>query len=54
MDWVGTGIFSFWDGLLFATINSVGVTRLLTEDMQQGFEKDRTRVVNPFQEWFPE
>ncbi|WP_133512486.1 PIN domain-containing protein [Candidatus Thiosymbion oneisti] len=48
MDWVGTGTFSFWDGLLFATINGAKATRLLTEDMQHGFEKDRTRIINPY------
>jgi len=52
MDWVGAGTFSFWDGLLFATINGAGVTRLLTEDMQHGFEKGRTRVVNPYDDEF--
>jgi len=40
--------FSFWDGLLFSTANRAGVTHLLSEDMQHGFERDGTRLVNPY------
>lgn len=48
MDSVKNGVFAFWDGLLFATVSGARVTRLLTEDMQHGFERGETRVVNPY------
>ena len=48
MGWAEKGVFSFWDGLLFATINGAGVSRLLSEDMQHGFEIAGTRVIDPF------
>lgn len=50
MGWMKKGVFSFWDGLLFATVNGAGVTHLLTEDMQHGFEIAGTQVVHPFGE----
>ena len=41
-------MFSFWDGMLFATVKMAGVTRLLSEDMQPGFELGGVRVMDPF------
>ena len=52
MAWMEKGVFSFWDGLLFATVSGAGVTRLLTEDMQHGYEESGCRIVNPYAEEF--
>jgi predicted nucleic acid-binding protein len=38
----------FWDALLWATANRVGVRYLFTEDLQDGRVLDGVRFVNPF------
>jgi predicted nucleic acid-binding protein len=44
--------FSFWDAMLVETVKAAGVTRLLTEDMQDGRMLGALRLENPFQEGF--
>ncbi|MFY9972658.1 MAG: PIN domain-containing protein [Chromatiaceae bacterium] len=44
--------FAFWDALLVQTARSAGVTRLLTEDMQDGRTIGTLRLENPFKEGF--
>ena len=39
---------SFWDAMLWATAQRVGVRHLLTEDMQDGFVLQNVTFVNPF------
>jgi predicted nucleic acid-binding protein len=39
---------SFWDAMLWATAQRVGVRHLLTEDMQDGFVLQGVRFTNPF------
>jgi predicted nucleic acid-binding protein len=39
---------SFWDALLWATADRVGVRYLLTEDFQDGRRLGRVTFVNPF------
>jgi predicted nucleic acid-binding protein len=39
---------AFWDALLWAAARRVGVRYLLTEDLQDGFELEGVRFVNPF------
>ena len=40
--------FSFWDSLIFASALYAGAEILYSEDMQDGFVIDKTRIVNPF------
>jgi predicted nucleic acid-binding protein len=40
---------SFWDAMLWSTAQGAGVTRLLSEDFQDGQELGGIRIVNPFQ-----
>jgi predicted nucleic acid-binding protein len=40
--------FGFWDAMLVQTARTAGVTRLLTEDMQDGRMVGRLRLENPF------
>lgn len=44
--------FAFWDALLVQTARSAGVTRLLTEDMQDGRTIGTLRLENPFKDGF--
>lgn len=44
--------FSFWDAMLLETARTAGVTRLLTEDLQDGRVLGALRVENPFKEGF--
>ena len=39
---------SFWDALIIQSALTAGCTRLLSEDLQHGFEIDRLTVENPF------
>ena len=39
---------SFWDALIIQAALTAGCTRLLSEDLQHGFEIDRLTVENPF------
>jgi predicted nucleic acid-binding protein len=45
---VKTHRLAFWDAMLWATANRIGVRHLLTEDLQDGFQLDRVRFINPF------
>ena len=40
--------FSFWDSLIVASAILAGVDVLYSEDMQDGFEIDGVRIINPF------
>jgi predicted nucleic acid-binding protein len=40
--------FSFWDSLIVASAILAGVDVLYSEDMQDGFEIENVRIVNPF------
>ena len=40
--------FSFWDSLVFASALYAGAEILCSEDMQDSFMIDKTRIVNPF------
>ncbi|WP_295390073.1 hypothetical protein [uncultured Thiodictyon sp.] len=40
--------FGFWDAMLVAAARAAGVTRLLTEDMQDGRRVGAMRLENPF------
>ncbi|MDM8565216.1 PIN domain-containing protein [Candidatus Halobeggiatoa sp. HSG11] len=42
--------FSFWDSLIFASALYANVEILYSEDMQDGFIIDKTRIVNPFKQ----
>jgi predicted nucleic acid-binding protein len=44
--------FAFWDAMLVETARGSGVTRLLTEDMQDGRMVGALRLENPFREGF--
>jgi predicted nucleic acid-binding protein len=48
LDAVKTHKLAFWDAILWAAARRVGVRCLLTEDLQDGFELDGVRFVNPF------
>jgi len=39
---------SFWDGLIIETALAEGARRLVSEDLQDGWEIERMRVWNPF------
>jgi predicted nucleic acid-binding protein len=39
---------AFWDAMLWASAQRIGVTHLLTEDFQDGFVLQRVRFINPF------
>ena len=39
---------SFWDALIIQAALTVGCTRLLSEDLQHGFEIDQLTIENPF------
>ncbi|MCF7983802.1 MAG: PIN domain-containing protein [Thiohalocapsa sp.] len=39
---------SFWDGLIIETAIADGARRLVSEDLQDGWEIERMRVWNPF------
>ena len=40
--------FSYWDSLVFASALFVGAEILYSEDMQDGFIIEGTKIVNPF------
>ncbi len=40
--------FSFWDSLIFVSALYVDAEILYSEDMQDGFAIEKTRIVNPF------
>jgi predicted nucleic acid-binding protein len=40
--------FSYWDSLIVASAILAGVVVLYSEDMQDGFEIEDVRIVNPF------
>src|SRR5258708_4051698 len=40
---------AFWDALLWAAAQRAGVRHLLTEDLQDGFELEGVRFINPFE-----
>lgn len=44
--------FSFWDAMLAETARTAGVTRLLSEDMQDGRVLGAMRIENPFKDDF--
>lgn len=44
--------FSFWDAMLAETARAAGVTRLLSEDMQDGRVLGAMRIENPFRDSF--
>lgn len=44
--------FAFWDAVLVQAARAAGVTRLLTEDMQDGRTIGALRLENPFKEDF--
>jgi predicted nucleic acid-binding protein len=44
--------FAFWDAMLVQAARSAGVTRFLTEDMQDGRRVGELRLENPFKEGF--
>jgi len=44
--------FAFWDSVLVQAARAAGVTRLLTEDMQDGRTVGALRLENPFKEGF--
>jgi len=44
--------FAFWDAMLVETARASGVTRLLSEDMQDGSMVGALRLENPFKEGF--
>lgn len=44
--------FAFWDAVLVQAARAAGVTRLLTEDMQDGRTLGALRLENPFKEDF--
>lgn len=44
--------FAFWDALLVQAARAAGVTRLLTEDMQDGRTVGALLLENPFREGF--
>lgn len=44
--------FAFWDAMLVQAARAAGVTRLLTEDMQDGRAVDGLRLENPFKAGF--
>jgi predicted nucleic acid-binding protein len=46
------GSFAFWDAMLVEAARISGVTRLLTEDMQDGRMVGALRIENPFKEGF--
>jgi predicted nucleic acid-binding protein len=46
---VKTSRLALWDAMLWAAARRIGVRHLLTEDLQDGFELDGVRFVNPFQ-----
>ena len=39
---------AFWDAMLWATARRIGVHHLLTEDLQDGFQLDSVKFLNPF------
>jgi predicted nucleic acid-binding protein len=39
---------SFWDALIIQAALTAGCTRLLSEDLQRGFEMDHLTIENPF------
>jgi len=44
--------FAFWDAMLVQAARAAGVTRLLTEDMQDGRTVGAMRLENPFKDGF--
>ncbi len=44
--------FAFWDAMLVEVARASGVTRLLSEDMQDGRKVGALRLENPFKEGF--
>lgn len=44
--------FAFWDAMLIQAARAAGVTRLLTEDMQDGRTVGTLRLENPFKKAF--
>jgi predicted nucleic acid-binding protein len=48
LDAVKTHRLAFWDAMLWAAARRIGVHYVLTEDLQDGFQLDIVRFVNPF------
>jgi predicted nucleic acid-binding protein len=46
---VKTHRLAFWDAMLWAAAQRAGVRYLLSEDLQDGFELDSVKFVNPFE-----
>ncbi|EGV29646.1 PilT domain-containing protein [Thiorhodococcus drewsii AZ1] len=44
--------FSFWDAMIVETTRAAGVTRLLTEDLQDGRVLGTLHIENPFKDGF--
>ncbi len=40
--------FSFWDSLILASALYAGAENLYSEDMQDGFVIEKTKIINPF------
>ena len=40
---------AFWDAMLWAAAQRAGIRYLLSEDLQDGFELQGVRFVNPFE-----
>jgi predicted nucleic acid-binding protein len=49
LDAVKAHRLAFWDAMLWAAARRSGVRHLLTEDLQDGFELDGVRFINPFE-----
>jgi predicted nucleic acid-binding protein len=45
---VRTHRLAFWDAMLWASAQRAGVRHLLTEDLQDGFELQGVKFINPF------
>ena len=44
----GTRLLSYWDALLLSSVEAIGVSALITEDMQDGGRHGSVELVNPF------
>jgi predicted nucleic acid-binding protein len=48
LDAVKAHRLAFWDAMLWATARRIGVHHMLTEDLQDGFQLESVKFVNPF------
>ena len=48
LDAVETHRLNFWDAMLWASAQRVGVRQLFTEDLQDGFSLQGVTFINPF------